>query len=137
MSGNTRIAVAIHVMTSLAFAEGSMTSTELAKSINTNAVVVRRLLVLLAKAGLIECTAGKSGGSVLARKPENISLADIYNAIAQEESLFAIPEKSANRGCPVSCKMKGLLSKVFNQAEDAVRNQLEGVRLSDLAKNIS
>jgi Rrf2 family protein len=136
MSGNTRIAVAIHIMTSLAFAEGSMTSAELAKSINTNAVVVRRLLVLLAKAGLIECTSGKSGGSILAREPENINLADIYNAIAPEESLFAIPEKSANRGCPVSCKMKGLLSKVFDQAEDAVRSQLKNVKLSDLAKNI-
>jgi Rrf2 family protein len=137
MSGNTRIAVAIHIMTSLACAGESMTSAELAKSINTNAVVVRRLLCLLAKAGLIECTAGKSGGSVLSRKAENISLADIYNAIAPEESLFAIPEKSANRSCAVSCKMKGLLTKVFGQAEDAVRNQLENVRLSDLAKNIS
>jgi Rrf2 family protein len=136
MSGNTRIAVAIHIMTSLAFAKESRTSVQLAKSINTNAVVVRRLLVLLAQAGLIECTSGKSGGSVLAKKPENISLADIYNAIAPEESLFAIPEKTANRGCPVSCKMKGLLTQVFDQAEEAVRSRLKSVRLSDLAKNI-
>jgi Rrf2 family protein len=136
MSSNTRIAVAIHIMTSLAFSKESMTSEELARSINTNAVVVRRLLLLLARGGLIECTAGKAGGSVLAKKPKDISLADIYSAIAPEEALFSIPEKDPNRACIVSCKMRGLLTDVFNQAEDAVQQSLKKVLLSDLTKNI-
>ena len=137
MSGNTRIATAIHIMTSLAFAEESMTSAELAESINTNPVVVRRMLPQLARAGLIQCASGKQGGSILARDARQISLADIYNAVSDQEYLFPIPEKKANKGCPVSCQMRGLLKNVFDQAEEAVRNRLQSVTLSDLTKGIS
>jgi len=137
MSGNTRIAVAIHIMTSLAFQEESMTSAELAKSIGTNAVVVRRMLPLLARAGLIQCASGKQGGSILARGAQNISLADIYNAVSDQEFLFPIPEKKATRGCPVSCQMRSLLKNVFDHAEDAVQSQFKSVSLSDLTKGIS
>lgn len=136
MSGNTRIAVAIHIMTSLAFAEESMTSSELAGSVNTNAVVVRRLLPLLARAGLIQCASGKSGGAMLARDADKISLADIYNAVSSEDVLFPIPEKRANRGCPVSCQMRSLLKEVFDQAENAVQDRFKTVMLSQLAQGI-
>jgi Rrf2 family protein len=137
MSGNTRVAVAIHIMTALAFSKDSMSSVELAKSINTNAVVVRRLLIHLARAGLIQCSIGKAGGSTLARDASEITLADIYNAVNDRESLFSIPEKKKNRGCPVSCKMQGLLVEIFDQAEAAVQHRFNSVILSDLVKQIN
>jgi Rrf2 family protein len=137
MGGNTRMAVAIHIMTALACSKESMTSTQLAGSIGTNPVVVRRLLILLGRAGLIRCTSGKTGGSTLARDMRKISLADIYDAVAEQESLFPIPEKNPNRGCRVSCRMQGLLKTVFGQAESALQSQLKTVMLSDFAKEIS
>lgn len=137
MSGNTRVAVAIHIMTALAFSKKSMTSVELAKSISTNAVVVRRLLIHLARAGLIQCAMGKLGGSSLARDPSKITLADIYNAVNEHESLLTIPEKRKNKGCPVSCKMQGLLKDIFDQAESAVQHRFSLVNLSDLVSQIN
>jgi Rrf2 family protein len=137
MGGNTRIAVAIHIMTALACARESMTSAKLASSIGTNPVVVRRLLVLLARAGLITCTTGKSGGSILARDMKKISLADIYAAVTDQDSLFAIPGKHPNKNCRVSCQMQRLLKGVFEEAESAVQRQLRTVMLSDFSKEIS
>ncbi len=49
----------------------------LADSISTNPVVVRRLLSLLNKAGLIKSVRGKNGGVQLAKNAADINLKDI------------------------------------------------------------
>jgi DNA-binding IscR family transcriptional regulator len=75
MSGNSRFPVAVHVLTALAYRDGeSLSSTRLAESVRTNPVVIRRLLIRLGKAGLVEAQVGKSGGVRLARRPESITL---------------------------------------------------------------
>jgi DNA-binding IscR family transcriptional regulator len=50
MSGNSRFPVAVHVLTALAYRDGeSLSSTRLAESVRTNPVVIRRLLIRLAR----------------------------------------------------------------------------------------
>ncbi len=65
---NQQFTFAVHIMTALACAPGLMDSQTLAASVNTNPVVVRRLLLALRRAGLIETQAGKNGGARLGRQ---------------------------------------------------------------------
>src|SRR4029078_7819289 len=84
-------------------------SQALAASVNTNPVVVRRLLMALRRAGLIETVAGKNGGACLRTDPERISLSEIYDAVEQRR-VIPVNERKALRQCQVSCNMKRIMS---------------------------
>ena len=74
--------MAVHVLTVLAYKEGDRaTSTYLAGSVNTNPVIIRRLLLALQHARLVETGKGAGSGSRLSRSPGRINLAEIYRAV--------------------------------------------------------
>ena len=119
-------------MTSLAFhRNGPVSSAFLASSVNTNPVVVRRILGDLQKAGLVTTTAGKSGGAELSRSPSKISLDEVYRAVDDAE-IFAYNPNDPNRHCPLSCTMKSVLETVFASADEALTKELRSRRLSDI-----
>lgn len=136
MSSNSRFAVATHVLASLALAgerdgDGRMTSEELAASVNTSPVVVRRIVGRLRAAGLVVAQTGRGGGAALARPPAKITLRDVYRAV-DEPGLFAMNPKAPNPSCDVSCRMKDVLAPVFDAAERAVETRLAKIRLTEL-----
>lgn len=132
MAANSRFAMASHIMTAVALEkEELVTSTYLAASLNTNAVVVRRILGALQKAGLLETLPGRNGGARLARKASGISLYDVFAAV-DEGDLFAYNPNDPNRKCPLSCGMKSVLHPIFESANEALAGNLKQVRLSDL-----
>jgi DNA-binding IscR family transcriptional regulator len=74
--------MAVHVLAVLAHREGDrVNSASLAGSINTNPVMVRRLLLALQKATLVETCKGAGSGSRLSRSPGRIDLAEVYRAV--------------------------------------------------------
>ncbi|HTF88332.1 MAG TPA: Rrf2 family transcriptional regulator [Planctomycetota bacterium] len=132
MAASTRFAVAVHVLVALAYlGEQGATSEELARSVNTNAVVVRRLLGALAKAGLVSGRGGRSGGYTLARAPGRITLELVFKAI-EPEGVLALHENPTNRACEVSCQIKGLLGTVFDGAQRAFEQRLRRTSIADL-----
>jgi len=136
MAANSRFAVAVHVLLSMAYRDGeSTTSAYLAKSVNTNPVVVRRILAALAKSGIIVARVGKSGGSKLAKSPEKINLYDVYR-VMETDGPFALNANPENKACPVSRQVKKIMSGVFESAEKALENNLRATRLSDLLSRI-
>jgi Rrf2 family protein len=136
MAANSKFAVAIHIMTGLAHRRGELvTSQELASSVNTNPVVIRRILSQLHKGGLITAQSGKTGGAALARPAADITLFDIYKVI-EGGDLFAIPDKPENKACMVACNMKRLLGSVFSKTESAIEKSLKTVKLSDLVNEV-
>jgi Rrf2 family protein len=133
---NQQFTFAVHIMTALAFCGRMMDSRALAASVNTNPVVVRRLLLSLRRAKLIETHAGKHGGARLLKKPGRISLLDIYDAV-QPRPLIAISKRKASRHCPVSCNMKRIMGSVAQSADEAVRKQLRGITLKQLLHQVA
>ncbi len=133
---NQQFTFAVHIMTALAFANEKMDSGALAASVNTNPVVVRRLLLALRRAKLIETYAGKNGGAKLRRKPSQISLVDIYDAV-EPRPVIALNERQALRQCDVSCHMKRIMRSVAESTEDAVRKHLRRITLKQLVGKIA
>lgn len=86
MSDSQRFPVAAHALAYLAHKgafspQAAVSSAELACSIPTNPVVVRRTTALLAKAGLIGTRTGAGGGAWLQRPAESITLDQVLRAV--------------------------------------------------------
>ena len=132
MARNCRFAVAVHITALLATMEGQPCTSEwIAGSVNTNPVVVRRLLSALAKAGLVSSTRGSTGGSVLAMPADRISLYDIQRAVDEEEEP-ALHNQPPNPACPVGRNIQSVLVRVIERADSARDAVLSTTKLSDV-----
>ena len=122
--------MAVHVLAVLAYKEGDrVTSAMLAGSINTNPVIVRRLLLALQRAKLVETGKGAGSGSRLSRSPGRINLAQVYRSVEEVEP-FARPSRKPDAGCPVGHCIRETLDQVFASAEAALERDLEKTTLA-------
>lgn len=136
MASNSRLAIAVHSAGLLAIAgETPMTSESLALSSRTNPVVVRRIVGALAKAGIVGVKKGAGGGAYLLREPEDISLADIHDALGECE-LFAVPDLGPSHECPVGKIVRPVLEQYFGSAENAMKEYLAKVSLQDVIDSV-
>jgi Rrf2 family protein len=124
--------MAVHVLAVLAYREGDrVTSALLAGSVNTNPVIVRRLLLALQRAKLVETCKGAGAGSRLSRSPGRINLAEVYRAVEAVEA-FATPSRKPNAACPVGNCIRETLQKVFASAQGALEKDLEKTTLASV-----
>jgi Rrf2 family protein len=127
MSANSRMTVAIHILSFLIAAARKhgdpVTSEQIAFSVNTNPVVIRRLLGLLQKAGLVHSHRGANAGWTLAKNPDAISLMHVYQAV-EEEPLFALHASKPNPKCPIGRGIQPALKKIYGSLEDDLRREL-------------
>ena len=137
MAGSCRFAFALHILAVLACQkEAGATSNVIAASIATNPVVVRRLLTVLRKRGLITTRKGAGAGSRLSRAPSEISLDEVYGA-AEPAASSLVPSRKANRRCPIARQMDVILRKVSERTEAAVQEALSGFTLEDILSGLA
>jgi Rrf2 family protein len=136
MQSSCRFAVAVHVLAVLAYQEGTpLTSRFLACSVNTNPVVIRRLLLALQEAGLVETRKGAGMGSRLARPARQITMAEVYRAV-EDTDAFSLPRNAPNQDCPVGHCIQLALEKVFASAQSALERELACTTLADVVKAV-
>jgi Rrf2 family protein len=132
MTGNSRFAVSLHILTYLVYRSGaSVPSVEIASSVDTNPVVIRRLLSALVKARLVKAQKGASGGFALAAAPEKISLLDVYRAVEPQPD-HGLRHFSPNHKCPVGAKIESILHTVFAKAQASMEAQLADVSVAQV-----
>jgi Rrf2 family protein len=123
-------------MAALGYHHGQeISSATLAESVNADPTFVRKSLSKLSKAGLVVTKRGKSGASVLARPPLQITLFDIYRASAAPPA-FAIHSYPVEKRCPVSCHLKECMSEVLSQAQYSFERALAKITVADLLGEI-
>jgi len=135
MAANSLLAGGTQALCYLAYRRKDAVSAEdVARSLDTNPVVARKLLKALARKGLVRIKPGRHGGVALDREPKDITLKDIYEALG-ESTIFALRQRG-NPRCPVNRAMKGLLTDVFQDTEAAVVSVLADVKLAALMAQI-
>lgn len=123
MKRNSRLSLALHTLGHMAAdPERSQTSAEIAEHAGTNPVVVRRVLGRLREAELLTSEKGHSGGWKLARRPEKITLADVYMAL--DEQLIAVSDHEQTSKCSIENALQKRVAQVFVQAEKTLLDQL-------------
>ncbi|WP_027092276.1 Rrf2 family transcriptional regulator [Cohnella thermotolerans] len=63
-------------------------SAEIAEQIRCEPTALRKILAQLGEAGIVEVRQGRAGGYQLARKPEDITLFDVYTSLHDEEPIW-------------------------------------------------
>ena len=127
--------MAVHALVLLARTPGSATSAYLAGSVNAHATCLRRVLATLTRAGLVEAHEGRDGGYRLARPATEISLVDVYDAVAGEPLLRPNPA-TVNPRCPISVAMGPAFAEIAADAEAQFQGALSRRNLADLANQI-
>jgi Rrf2 family protein len=136
MNQSTRFAVAVHIATVLAELEGRpVTSTELAGSVNTNPVVVRRVLGQLAGAGLVASERGAHGGSRLARPAGRLTLRELYRAVGEGE-LCPMHDIGQDSACAVARSLGPVLTGILARAEAAAERELSQITVADVLADV-
>ena len=128
--------MAVHVLTLLAYREGDRVSSALlAGSVNTNPVIIRRLLLALQRAKLVDTCKGAGAGSRLNYSPKRINMAQVYRAVESAEP-FRTPRRKPNEDCPVGHCMLQELEKIFASAENALERDLGKTTLADVIEAV-
>jgi Rrf2 family protein len=136
MPENRQFSIAVHVMATLGYNKGPVTSGTIAQSVNTSPSFVRRVMAKLSRAGLVETSTGKTGSATLARPAEKISLLEIYKAVEAPRA-FAIHDYPEQKVCPVSCNIKASLGKVLEKAQQRFECGLEEMNLADVIADLT
>lgn len=139
MQISSRFTLAIHIMLCIdKFSrEQKVTSDFLAGSTNVNPVIIRRILIQLKRAGLIEVARG-SGGAVAAKPLNEISLLDIYNAVECVDGgeLFHFHE-NPNPECPVGRNIHNVLDDKLEMVQRAMERELSSITLEEVSADAS
>lgn len=135
MSDSQRFPVAAHALAYLAHckamsADKAVSSVELAASIPTNPVVIRRVTGLLAQAGLVGTRAGARGGAWLLRSADTIRLDEVLRAVGGCARLGAPPPGA--KGCPVGERIPKAMGEAIALADRAAAASLADVSVADL-----
>jgi Rrf2 family protein len=139
MSWNTQFVFAVQALALMAMADDKpMTSEVIASSVNTNPVVIRRMLCDLARAKLVTSQIGAGGGFRLRRRPRAISLLDVYQA-TEADGVFCLRRRGNSRPnphCPVGRNIEAALQDVHTRANRAMEDVLSTITVDDLLRDL-
>lgn len=138
MKITSRFTVAVHTLIAIYTLGGEYKTTSefLASSVNVNPVVIRRTLLSLKAAGIVEVKAG-SGGAALKKDAKDITLYDVYTAMGCiEDGLFHFHE-NPNPNCPVGKNIHAVLDTHLLNAQTAMENELKKVTLAEMARQLN
>lgn len=128
--------MAVHILAILAKSGGKkVKSDSIAGSVNTNPVVIRRLLCCLQEAALVVSQKGASGGTLLAKKPSEIRLSEIFEAVAHGE-VFSLHRQKPNQDCPVGRNIEAILCNLQKEIDRTVAEKLISYTLADVSNYI-
>lgn len=132
---NTRFQAGVHTLVILAVWDRPTTSETVSYSIDTNPVVVRRLLGDFQEGGIVRSQRGRNGGFELTSPPEDITLADVYRTI-DTGPLFQSYSDYPNEECPVGCRMPEVVDNALTSAEQAFKETLADVTVASITEGI-
>lgn len=132
MKRDSRLSGVLHVLLHIAEVDGPVTSEAMAKAMQTNPVVIRRIMAGLRDAGFVRSEKGHGGGWTIARDLAAITLRDIYDALGKP-AMFAIGHRTEAPGCLVEQAVNAALNSAFEDAEALLLDRFAGVTLAQLS----
>ena len=135
MKISTRYSDAVHILAYLnIYQQTKLSSENIAASVMTSPVVVRRIMVALQKAGIITTVQG-SPNPHLSKSPDQISLLDVYYAVEGNKKLFTVDDKT-NPQCIVGGNIQKVLSNYYQEVQNAAMGRLARITLDDVINDI-
>ncbi|RHX65172.1 Rrf2 family transcriptional regulator [Lactobacillus delbrueckii] len=135
MKFSHKLSDAVHLLAYIEiFPDDDLSSRAIARSIVTNPSMVRSLMMDLRKAGFLKTKQG-SAEPELAKKPEEISLYDVFAAVGMEHHLLHVDEDTEQK-CPVGGNIQGPLAKACAEVEEAAFAKMREISLREIVDQI-
>ena len=131
MRRDSRLSGVLHVLLHMAERDEPATSDSLAKAMDTNPVVIRRILSGLRERGYVRSEKGHGGGWSLSCDLSRVTLRDIYSALGCPP-LLAMSNRTESPGCLVEKAVNTALDEAFRDAEALLLTRLGEVTLAAL-----
>jgi Rrf2 family protein len=135
MSPDSRLSGVLHILLHMTKFQEAVPSERLAKIMDTNPVVVRRILAGLREQGIVQSEKGHGGGWSLTRDPGSITLLNVYTALGSPP-IFALTHRSPSPHCLVEEAVNGALEDTFKAAQAQIFAQLQHITLAALAEEV-
>ena len=139
MQISSRFTIALHILIAVETFQKQyrVSSSLLAKSIQVDPVIIRKILLQLKAAGFILVSRGR-GGIFPAQKADKITLLDIYRSIEplEENKLFHFHE-NPNPQCPVGKNIHNILDDHLISVQKAMEDRLKKIKLSDVLSELN
>ena len=138
MGVSTRTTTAVHALAFLSrwYDEGVQSSAKIAESLESNPVLVRRVLGKLQAAGLVYALEGSGGGWRLTRAADSITLRDAYSAVEDGATLLPTHAHEPNQSCVIGRHAKAVLESEFAAAQQALEHHLAQTSIADILDRI-
>lgn len=135
MKRDSRLSGVLHILLHMAETGRPLTSEDLSKMLDTNPVVVRRLMAGLRERDYVRSEKGHGGGWTLQCDLNRVTLRDIYVALGSP-SLLAIGNRSESPACLVEQAVNAALGSAFEQAEQTLLARFGEVTLAQLSSDV-
>lgn len=132
MRRDSRLSGVLHVLLHMAEHKGPVTSEVLARAMQTNPVVIRRIMAGLRDQGYVRSEKGHGGGWTLACDLAAVTMRDIYDALGRP-SILAIGNRSESPDCLVEQAVNAALDNALEEAEARLLGQFSHVTLAALS----
>lgn len=128
---SSRFTIAVHILTFITSVTEECTGDFIAASVNANPVIIRKIMSMLKKAGLVDVRPGV-GGAYLKKDASLITLLDVYNAvdIIDDDQLFHFHNPVIE--CPVGKAIDTTLRAELKEAQAAMEHRLKQVTIQQL-----
>jgi DNA-binding IscR family transcriptional regulator len=134
MKRDSRLSGVLHCLLHMAELGQPATSDWLARAMQTNPVVIRRLMAGLRDAGFVASAKGHGGGWLLSCSLEHITLREVYEAVGAP-ALLAVGHREENPGCLVEQAVNAALDPAYRDAQAALLARLNSVTLAALTRD--
>ncbi len=135
MRRDSRLSGVLHVLLHMAEHDGPLTSEQMAKAMDTNPVVVRRVMAGLRDKGYVQSGKGHGGGWTLSCDLTQVTLRDVYVALGSP-SLLAIGNRTESPGCAIEQAVNAALGTSFEAAEALLLERFGEVTLATLGEDV-
>ncbi|PJG52023.1 transcriptional regulator [Bradyrhizobium forestalis] len=135
MKRDSRLSGVLHILLHMAQQPGPFTSETLAKAMDTNPVVIRRIMAGLRELGYVRSEKGHGGGWTLACDLSKVTLRHVYVALGSP-ALLAMGNRTEAPGCLVEQAVNAALDQAFHDAEAVLLSRLGEVTLKMLGDDL-
>ncbi|GAB0171184.1 Rrf2 family transcriptional regulator [Lysinibacillus sp. CTST325] len=134
---SSRFTIAVHILSIIKQNPSTICTSEfMAESVNTNPVVIRKILSYLKKAGIVQVRRG-TGGASLVKDLDAITLLEVFRSVevVEEDKLFHLHE-NPNPDCPIGANIQAVLELILVQAQEAMEQVLANITMEQVITSL-
>lgn len=134
---SSRFTIAVHILSIIKLNPSTICTSEfMAESVNTNPVVIRKIVSYLKKSGIVQVRRG-TGGASLVKDLDAITLLEVFRSVevVEEDQLFHLHE-NPNPDCPIGANIQAVLELILVQAQEAMEQVLANITMEQVITSL-